>query len=78
LHRLLRRSAIGQHRDVALLEAVTLDQRGTEVLHVVDAPPQVGAVYLVFVDSNQQRSLRHHTLPPTTECRNLSVIGDGI
>ena len=66
LHRLLRRGAVGQHGDVALLEAVTLDERGAQVLHVVDASPEIGAGYLVLVDSDQQRSLGHHTLPHPT------------
>ena len=52
-----------QHGDVALLEAVELDERRAQVLHVVDTAPEVGAGYLIPVDSDQQRSLCHHTPP---------------
>ena len=56
-------AAVGQHGDVALLEAVELDERRAQVLHIVDTTPEVRAGDLILVDSDQQRTLCHHTLP---------------
>src|SRR6478736_3977451 len=77
LHRLLRGGTVSQYRDVALLESVTFDERGTHVLHVVDAPPKISTRYLVLVDSNQQRTLGHSILHIPPERRDRPVTGDG-
>ena len=43
LYRFLRRVSVEQLRDVVFLEAVKLDQRRAQILHIVDAAPEVRA-----------------------------------